>query len=126
MNNLPEIERLFKRLKKAHELYESYRDYQDKLEEIEIKVEPLLKELENLGVGRGLSTALLIFGGKAKQLSSEVETESTKELEKKKAEIEFKLKHLKGTPVYAEKLKEYEGVCNRLGVKKDARYTVKV
>lgn len=76
--NLPKIKQLFKRLKKAHELYEVYRNYPDKLDEIEIKVEPLLKELESLGVSRGLSTALLIFGGKAKQLSKKEEVESKK------------------------------------------------
>jgi hypothetical protein len=78
MENLPKSEKLFKRLKKAHELYEIYRDHPDKLEEIEIKVEPLLKRLESLGVGRGLSTALLIFGGKAEQLSNKETSGLTK------------------------------------------------
>jgi len=67
--NLPKIKPLFNRLKKAHELYKAYDNHPDKLKEIEIKLEPLLKELESLGVSRGLSTALLIFGGKVKQLS---------------------------------------------------------
>lgn len=76
--NLIKIKKLFERLEKAHNFYEAYRNHPDKLKEIEIKVQPLVRELERHGVSRELSITLLIFGGKAEPLSKKEETELRK------------------------------------------------
>jgi hypothetical protein len=57
-----EIKGLFMRLKKAHEFYKLYESDPEKHEEILVKSEPLISELERLGVNRSFSEALLFFG----------------------------------------------------------------
>lgn len=53
---------LFMRLKKAHGYYKLYGNDPKKHEEILAKSEPLITELESLGVHRSFSEALLFFG----------------------------------------------------------------
>ena len=56
------IKELFMRLKKAHQFYKLYGSDPKKHEEILTKSEPLISELESLGVHRSFSEALLFFG----------------------------------------------------------------
>lgn len=107
------VRKLFMRLKKAHQFYKLYGSDPKKHEEILTKSEPLINELESLGVHRSFSEALLFFG-------KELEAEGGKGKDEDIISRAEEIFGAKARPMTPEELKMHEQVPKDILV-----YTVK-
>jgi len=118
-NRLDKIKSLFMRLKKAHRYYRLYGSDPKKHEEILIKAEPLIKELEGLGVHKSFSEVLLFFGKEFIDFEFGSTTEQVKNKSKDGEDVVSRAEKVfgvKATPM-SEEDKKYHAEAEKLNAR---------